>query len=209
MRPDDPRHGTAAGATAHHREGSDVCEPCATAKVRADKRRRVYGSNLVPLPDHIWRIVHGTDIRLLSRTTGVSECAIKNMRKKHGQLNIYRHTLERLEQFNPVTDIGVQRRAQALAALGWSSTQIAAHAGIHHEYVRNTQNQTQKHYLHQATRDGIVAAFEALHMSTPPPNRWVSRVRSVALAKGWVPPLAWDDIDDPAARPQGQLKEAS
>lgn len=209
MNPDDPRHGSSAGATAHMREGSEVCEPCSTRKARADKRRRVFGSALVPLPTHVWKIVRQTDLRLLARSTGVSECAIRNMRNRGGNLSIYQSTLEKLERFDPVTDIGVRRRAQALAVLGWTSRQIAERAGIHHEYVRNTQNGTQRHYLRETTRAGIVAAYDAMHMTPAPVNRWSTGVKARALAKGWAPPMAWDAIDDPDDRPQGQQRRAS
>lgn len=200
---DDPRHGTSAGAMAHSRAGTPRCAPCFEAKTRDDKRRRVYGSALVELPDHIWAVVRTTDLRLLSRTTGVSEGSLRNIRERGGQLRVYRSTLERLEGFDPITDLGVRRRAQALAVLGWTSRQIAKVAGIHNEYVRNAQNRDERCYMHQATRDGIVAAYDALHMTPAPQDKWTKGVRRRALAKGWAPPLAWDNIDDPNARPQG------
>ena len=36
----DPEHGTEAGARAHHRRGTPVCEPCKNATIRARRDRR-------------------------------------------------------------------------------------------------------------------------------------------------------------------------
>jgi hypothetical protein len=50
LSPDDERHGTEAGYAAHGRDGSRPCESCRRAKGRGDKKRRVYGSALTPVP---------------------------------------------------------------------------------------------------------------------------------------------------------------
>lgn len=39
MSPDDPRHGTDAGARAHYRTNTPICRPCRIASTRAKKQR--------------------------------------------------------------------------------------------------------------------------------------------------------------------------
>lgn len=96
---------------------------------------------------------------------------------------------------------GTRRRLQALMSLGWSQRAIAAHAD-------SDQNRI-SHQLHgdRITRAGaarIAAVYEHLSAHLPPtdtPGQRMSvfRVRAQARRQGWVPPLAWDDIDnDPA-----------
>lgn len=42
MLPDDARHGTEAGATAHRRAGQKACDACSRARCRADQLRLIY-----------------------------------------------------------------------------------------------------------------------------------------------------------------------
>lgn len=93
---------------------------------------------------------------------------------------------------------GTRRRLQALAALGWGSTDLAELLGFSHR-SRLAQ-------LRQATRVNVRTAaavrelYDRLSMTVGPSPR----ARQHALDEGYAPPLAWDDdtIDDPAALPQ-------
>ncbi len=95
-----------------------------------------------------------------------------------------------------VAAVGARRRAQALVALGWPQTAIAARAGLPHMVVNRlvVGNGAQ---VTSATATAITEAFTALAM-TPGPS---GRARSHAQRRGWPPPLAWDNIDDPTATP--------
>lgn len=87
------------------------------------------------------------------------------------------------------------RRLQALAALGWSTRELHAH-GINYRAVaaiRGGKQPTVTRAIATAIRD----VYENLCM-TPGPSD-ITRAR--AHAAGWHPPLAWDDIDNPAERP--------
>ncbi|EYR64642.1 hypothetical protein N866_07055 [Actinotalea ferrariae CF5-4] len=92
---------------------------------------------------------------------------------------------------------GAVRRVQALLALGHSHATItAAMPGPHQSLdVMGTRQRWVFRDMHHA----VVAAYERLSM-TPGRSR-ITRTR--ALAKGYVPPLAWDDdtIDDPTVAP--------
>lgn len=91
---------------------------------------------------------------------------------------------------------GSTRRVQALAALGWTIAHIADAAGVSPMTVSYLQRDRHRLIGWRHARS-IAAAYTRLCM-TPGPSQ-VTRDR--AAAAGWAPPLAWDDIDDPASTP--------
>lgn len=96
-----------------------------------------------------------------------------------------------------VDPTGTTRRLQALAALGHSGTALAAELGVARQRIleiRNTRLQ-----IRRETAAQIADLYDRLSMT--PGDSEVTKGR--AAAKGWAPPLAWDDeaIDDPAAQP--------
>lgn len=92
---------------------------------------------------------------------------------------------------------GTHRRLQGLAAIGWSSREIAARLGVTPQTLRRLHLQA---HCWSSTRDRVAAVYDELSM-TPGGN-----VRTVTWARkrGWVVPLGWNDeeIDDPAALPR-------
>lgn len=93
---------------------------------------------------------------------------------------------------------GSTRRLQALMALGWTANDIAAALPSAPEHVRDIARGARRRVL-AATATGITDLYEKWS-GTPGPSK-IGRRR--AAAKGWLPPLAWDDvdIDDPTVRP--------
>ncbi|MEW2483606.1 hypothetical protein AB0876_28870 [Mycobacterium sp. NPDC049093] len=100
-----------------------------------------------------------------------------------------------------INGIGTRRRLQALVAIGWTQQLIGRELGVVQSRVRAMTYQ-----------DGVTAqvafsvreVFDRLAMTVGPSQ--ATRVR--AAAKGWLPPLAWDDIDNPDETPEldGQQK---
>lgn len=96
---------------------------------------------------------------------------------------------------------GTVRRIRALQALGWRFVDIEAAMG---RTVKNTPNCTAVHNLigqravHISTAREVDAAYQALSMTLGPSKR----LRAIGRKRGWVTPLAWDDIDDPAEVPR-------
>lgn len=90
--------------------------------------------------------------------------------------------------------LGTRRRIKSLAVMGWPQKVIAERIG-----------ETDKHVSQFIRRDRISAdkarrvkaVYDELCMTEGPSNS--CRVR--ARAAGWLPPLAWDDIDDPHETP--------
>jgi transcriptional regulator with XRE-family HTH domain len=95
-----------------------------------------------------------------------------------------------------VDSCGVRRRLDALAAIGWSRSDLAAELGCDRS---NVQRMVRSPRSTTETVAVVRALYDRLSM-TPGPSR---KARSHAAGRGWAPPLAWDDraIDDPAARP--------
>lgn len=100
---------------------------------------------------------------------------------------------------------GTQRRIQALMALGWTSTDIADACGwLHRNHVlRVLKGQKGKpcRWVERKTYRTVAVVFESLSMQIPPHTPYRARCRSMARRKGYLPPLAWDNIDDPNESP--------
>jgi hypothetical protein len=93
---------------------------------------------------------------------------------------------------------GTQRRIRALMAIGWTSADIATRAGWGTPQAV-TELLAVRRTVFVATAATIAAIYDDLCM-TPGPSE---KNRRDAQRKGWPPPLAWDDIDDPDEAPHG------
>ncbi|WP_020580165.1 hypothetical protein [Actinopolymorpha alba] len=107
-------------------------------------------------------------------------------------------TRNRTRPTGQVPNIGARRRIQALRAIGWTTADIAHHADLSPSLIRDILARRGS-TITRTVHDGIRSAYDALAM-TPGPSK-TSRTR--ALARGWAPPLAWDDdtMDDPNSQP--------
>lgn len=109
-----------------------------------------------------------------------------------------------------VDTIGTQRRIQALVAAGWSYPALAPHFNV-------TPAQLAKWakggaFIRRDTRDRILTTYAALEMREPPTGTPAERrntryATTVAKRNGWLPPLAWVDIDDPDERPDMNARD--
>ena len=90
--------------------------------------------------------------------------------------------------------------------LGWTSQDIADAAGWNHRNavlrILNGQKGKPCTWLERETNDRITAVYERLSMRIPT-GPYRDRGRRQAERKGWPPPLAWDDIDNPNESPKG------
>lgn len=89
---------------------------------------------------------------------------------------------------------GTRRRLQALMVIGWPlrllGVEMQRDGDVLGEAIRTRR-------VKAKTAADVAAVYERLCM-TPGPS---DQGRRRALAKGWVPPLSWDDIDDPDETP--------
>lgn len=93
---------------------------------------------------------------------------------------------------------GTIRRLRALVAIGHSGNQIAEALNVDPSWIRALYRGDHP-LVHEDTADLFAALYERLQ-GTPGPS---DAARRMAVRRGWVPPLAWEDgaIDDPAASP--------
>jgi hypothetical protein len=89
---------------------------------------------------------------------------------------------------------GTRRRLEALAALGWTFGDLAQRFGVD----TTTPRKWCVHPLVARTTAERVKQLYRDLAATPGPSE---RARRRAVRKGWAPPAAWDDIDDPNAKP--------
>lgn len=95
------------------------------------------------------------------------------------------------------SSIGTRRRIRALARLGWPAHEVAARSGMTESQVLRAGR---KDRIRRETAEKIRVAYDEMSMRLGP-NRHLSLW---AAARGYAPPLAWDDIDDPDEVPQGE-----
>ena len=95
---------------------------------------------------------------------------------------------------------GTMRRLQALAVIGWSTAEIAARMGSHYKPLQKIRS-GQRECVHLSTARRVAAVFDALCMHVRH-DRAAKITRFRATANGWVPPLAWRDIDTDKKQPK-------
>ena len=100
-----------------------------------------------------------------------------------------------------VSAVGSRRRIEALAWMGWSAAAVAARMGTHYRPVLRVR--AGEHLrVRTSTHRRIEAVFRELAL-VEAPGRSGEITRGYARLHGYVPPLAWTNIDDPAEVPKG------
>ncbi len=207
MLPDDRRHGSYAGVSAHRKAGETICPSCLAARRRHDKRIRVYGSpkRMGPLGEAAYDILVRTPRSELERS-GVLSTQVTRLRRNGPEARVAASTRQRILAAGGahITITGARRRLQALAALGWSSAEVAQRSGVHHCTLSDIRSGKRGHYLHRDVAAAIGRVYDELSMTIPPDGKSASWTRTKAKQAGYRPPLFWDDdrIDDPDHGPR-------
>lgn len=107
---------------------------------------------------------------------------------------------------NLIDATGTVRRVQALVALGWTLAEISQEAG---GYTKNWSHLLLKQQtVTTDTAKKIAATYDRLSMRVPD-GPYRERTRRRAQRNGWLPPLAWIDIDDLDERPDLTARDDS
>lgn len=149
----------------------------------------------------VWKLLYGDPHRNMAPSKRVRRETAEKLLSVSTSLDV-------LGGASTVDSTGTRRRIQALIAIGWSQRRLAERIGMApNNFARVLHHSKQ---VQASTARAVRDLYEEL-WSAPPPLRnrqdqiAVARARSYASARGWVPPLAWDDetIDDPSAGPAG------
>lgn len=204
------------------------CRPCRDAAAAAERHRsrmKAYGRwepyvDAEPARAHVRHLSEqGMGWQRVARAAGLTQSTIwklvygpaprgpsKRIRRQTAD-KILAVTLD-LADAAIVDATGTRRRLQALVAIGWSQTRLAAQLGWNVGNINSLILGRDCPRVQHDTEVRVRALYDRLWNVTPvAANRFektgITRAKSVATGHGWVPPMAWDDdtIDDPAAQP--------
>ncbi|MFC4333883.1 helix-turn-helix domain-containing protein [Salininema proteolyticum] len=224
--------GDAHGTRRVYRRGCR-CRPCrdASARYERDRVRQIaYGRwepyvDAEPIRHHVNRLqASGLGWERIADLAGVSRSVVSTLlfgspaRGREPTQRIRPHSARRLLQVRPSVDhvadtalvdvTGTRRRLQALVAIGWSQARLAVRLDMHLSSLSRIMNV--RHTVTASTARAVRSLYDQLWSTPPPQVEWrdkiaASRSRNVAAARGWAPPMAWDDdeIDDPSATAHG------
>ena len=208
------------------------CTPCKKAKRDYSRRRArliAYGQwapwvDADPVRIHVKELqALGLGTPRISRAAGLAQSVLNRLLYGEPHLNrpptrsmrpeIAQRILAVSATSGPLAGVvrvdatGTRRRLQALIYLGWTMEQLGADIGASATAVyRSLRNPKVS-----ADRAASVAELydrlwdQRPRAATPHERTTASKARNMAAARGWAPPMAWDDdtIDDPNAKPEG------
>ncbi|MFI7448143.1 hypothetical protein ACIBQX_11650 [Nonomuraea sp. NPDC049714] len=96
--------------------------------------------------------------------------------------------------------VGTRRRLQALAAIGWPIKHVGELAGLPDAHAHRILAAPDGGRVKARTARAVAAVYDRLWNVDPAGagqlGASIRRVKKVAAAKGWLPPVAWDDLID-------------
>lgn len=206
----------------------DDCREAATSYERNRRRQTLYGRydtgrvDAEPVREHIrFLMENGVSVKQTAKLTGLSTSTVgaiiwgrperghppyaRVMKQTADKILTVKPTLENMSLGHITEGTGTGRRLQALIAIGWSQTRLARKLGVQ---VSNMSRALAGDPVMVSTALNVKALFEQLWNQ---PQEGVdqrtkisaNRARNYAKARGWLPPMAWDEdtIDDPTFTP--------
>ena len=208
------------------------CTPCSQDRARWERvssRAKAYGrwDNLVdagPAREHVTALTaQGMGLKRIVAVSDISQGLLWKLiygkRQKDGSripsVRVTKSAHERilavrldLADGACVDSIGTTRRIQALVAVGWSQSKIAARLGV--TPANFTAIAHGRSGVTTARARAVSDLYDQLWDQVPEHAEWrahiaYSRALNYAVAAGWVVPQGWDDedLDNPDARPRG------
>lgn len=190
--------------------------PCPTCRTDQSRKAKIHRLGRVAVNDvrpQAWaRVIAwveaGYSCGAIQTLTGVGSNAAYLMVQdvKAGRTRPIRHATARRIMAAParpadggwVPSVGTVRRLQALTVMGWSMADLAARSDVAESTLHALRDPK-----HKTTRPRFAAAVERLYDELSGTRGPCQYAATRALRKGWAPPAAWDDIDDPAETPDG------
>lgn len=142
----------------------------------------------------------GVTLKMLERHGLTKFCVLKMGDRRHIQAKTAAKIFsvpipgELVPTLAVVDAVGTRRRLQALCALGYPQKLLGKLIGMPQRQLSAFNYQDR---VAAVTALRVAQVYERLHM-TPGPS---DLCRQYARRRNWIPPLAWDDIDDPDEQP--------
>lgn len=229
--PTDHKHAAAHTCYTLHKCRCEACRNHRSATNRRRDRLHAYGRwvdpyvPMEPIREHVELLqAFGYGWKRIAELSGVGNTAMSQIiygrkgsnsdprkgetlkrigREKAAKILAVKPDLELLRGGALIPSRGTVRRVQALVARGWSQSKIAARIGIDNT---NMGTMLQRAQVTVATHRKVAALFDEIWDQDPPHAEHRDRIaytRSLRYAKKrrWLPPLAWDDIDNDTEPP--------
>lgn len=214
--PPDHRHDRSTTCYRQHGCRCDRCRERRSADDRLRTRQKAYGTydpgwmDAEQVRAHVLALGEaGIGRRRLAELAGVAPSAVGALRTGRRGLPVRRVSRAVGEAIlavpvlaepaggAAVTALGTHRRLQALIARGWSESRLSRELGLS---ANNMRAWFSRDRVTRARADAVAVLYERLWDKAPPmatPAQRAAATRSMNFARrnGWVPPLAWDDID--------------
>ncbi|MGW6531408.1 hypothetical protein [Streptomyces venezuelae] len=222
-RPAIPAEAFEHGDPKRYRRGCH-CRKCTdgvTAEVRRARYLRITGRGSLTTPDraaaHIKRLRAAgmPDTDIMADAVICANVLYRIMRKSS---RIRRATETRILAVTPRTTdsdgsgthipgLGTARRLRALAADGWTATELGRRCGRHKQFIVYLQNHKDDLTVRHWVADYVTALYAELAGRKPEEHgvapHIAQRTRDLATAKGWVGTAYWDpeDFENPNFTP--------
>ena len=148
----------------------------------------------------------GASVQTIADAAGLHVTVLHRIRAKRIDL-IERETQNKILKAKPqvgphISVVGTRRRLQAMAALGYSLSDVEDATGVKAPVI--TKIRTGRNVLTAPETAEAIKEFYEIIEDTPAPGSAISRRSTVFAEKyNWAPPAAWKgrDIEDPAVGP--------
>ncbi|MDR6574321.1 plasmid maintenance system antidote protein VapI [Curtobacterium sp. 320] len=219
--PPDHKHGATRNCYNSH---GCRCEDCTTSITNAQRdyrKAKAYGRWTSPLVDaepareHVQRLrEYGIGVNRIGRIAnfpmigrliygpptapGQPRVPLRRIdAEKARRILAVRPTIDLIADGARIPARGTHRRLQALVAHGWSQMRLSYELGLGPNEVNRLLRTSQ---VSGRTHRSVAQLFDRLWQVPPPEGTTAQRTTyrralTLARANGWVPALAWDDID--------------
>jgi len=212
--PPDHTHG-ATITCYRHGCGCDGCVEKNRTTADANRRRIAYGrpnARVDPTPalTRLKKIRgEGWTFREIVEATGIPKSSLQRMLRDKPKFLMQSTANRIVTATRPgkapqarVDATGTRRRLQALVAHGWTLTELADQLD---RGLANVAKLATAPGCFEHTRREVADLYDRLWAVEVPDGFGKRRSLTLARQRGWVGALAWDDIDNPRAKPRGAV----
>lgn len=227
MCPADHKHGETGTCYVIHKCRCDQCRETNRNRERTRRKLKAYGrydSGLVdaePVREHVRALqAAGLGYVRVARLAGVQPRSVgallygrqeskssprkgepvRRMKRENAEkILAVEPSLENLGAKTSVPSRGTRRRLQALVAIGWSMSKLAAALDMNPTNFGRVIHS--KRPVHAETARRVIALYEEWSHVAPPNTEWrdkisVSRSKRYARERRWPVPMDWESIDN-------------